>query len=307
MIRTFADAMKLASAKSPKKMAVMQPADNEVMEAVKKSYHKGHTIPVLIGDTEQFRKVADSAGFNIDPLEKKHIRDPQEIAFYSAGLILSGEADLQMKGQIPTSYVYRAIISRERKTSAAGRFSVVTLWELKGHDKLIAVTDTGINILPGLEDKKAILKNAAYLMRLLNYQNPRALILAGGGEKNEITPSGKDAELIRQAAADGEIKGCLVEKGYSLGSIFAQSINEDSAYDIAKLPDIVLVPNLDCGNILAKLDYLLKTLKRISLVMGSRSPVLIPSRSDKSESIVGEIALGVVLSDRMKSERLDND
>lgn len=302
MIRTLNDVSRLAKEKGPKKLAVLAPEDGEFMEAVKKSRQMGYIEPVLIGNQEMMQKVADEVEFDISNVEKIFEVDRQAIANLGTAMLFAGDVDMSSKGQIPTSFIYRSIIKEESKAGTGRTISVITLWEIPELDHLMAFTDTGANIYPDYKAKVAVLKNAIFLFHILGYTRPRISVLSGQREIGGPLASHEDGRLLQKAAASGELGECEIIEATSFFEFFVGKGRQLADYeeiDIKKLPEILLVSSLDTGNILCKLDFFLNV-KRRSLVMTSKGPVLIPSRSDFCDSIMGEIAMGVVVADRIK-------
>jgi phosphate butyryltransferase len=184
--------------------------------------------------------------------------------------------------------------------------SVVTFWEIPGSDHLVAFTDTGVNINPDLKAKAEILKNAVFAYRLLGFPRPKIAVLSGQRELGGKLASYEDYEALQEAAAAGEFGSCEIVAATSFTEIFLggrQGPMDYSRLKTAELPHILLVPCLDTGNIICKLDFFLDV-NRSSLVATSRGPVCIPARSDFSDNIVQQIAMCVVLADRMGKEVL---
>ncbi|MCL0064764.1 phosphate acyltransferase, partial [Dehalococcoidia bacterium] len=201
-----------------------------------------------------------------------------------------------------TSFIYRSIIKEESKRGTGRTISVITLWEIPGLDHFIAFTDTGVNIYPDYKAKVAILKNAVFLFHVLGYAKPKISVLSGQREIGGTLASYEDGQSLQKAAASGELGECEIIKATSFSEFFIGKVNQLADYeeiDMRKLPEILLVPSLDTGNILCKLDFLLNVSRR-SLVMTSKGPVLVPSRADSCDSITGTIAMGVVVADRIK-------
>jgi len=302
MIRTLDDITRLAKEKGPKKLAVLAPEDGEFMEAVKKSQQMGYIEPVLIGNQEMMQRVADEVEFDISNVEKIFEADRQAIANLGTAMLFAGDVDMSSKGQIPTSFIYRSIIKEESKAGTGRTISVITLWEIPELDHFMAFTDTGANIYPDYKAKVAVLKNAIFLFHVLGYAKPRISVLSGQREIGGTLASYEDGKSLQKAAASGELGECEIIEAHSFFEFFVGKGRQLADYeeiDIKKLPEILLVPSLDTGNILCKLDFFLNV-KRRSLVMTSKGPVLIPSRADFCDSIMGEIAMGVVVADRIK-------
>jgi len=304
MIRSLDDFSRIAQEKGPKKMAVLAPEDEDFMLAVKTSWQKGYIEPVLIGDTEKMERVAEKVEFDIGRFEKIIGDDRQAIADLGINMLFTGRLAIVSKGQIPTSYIYRSIIREESKAGSGMTVSVVTFWEIPGLDHLVAFTDTGVSIKPDFKTKSEILKNALFVYRLLGYPKPRIAVLSGQREIGGTLDSYRDFELLRKAALTGDFGDCEIVDATSFTEIFLGGRSrtvDDGGMNMERMPHILLVPCLDTGNIICKLDFFLDV-TRCSLVATSRGPVCIPARSDSSDNIVEQLATCVVVADRMKGE-----
>ncbi len=302
MIRSLRDIAELAREKGPMRVAVLAPEDEEFMLAVKKSWQNGFIEPVLIGNRERIKKVSEKVEFDISRFESIANDDRQAVANLGISMIFSGELPIASKGQIPTSYVYRSIIREEAKAGSGMNVSVVSFWQVPGVDHLVAFTDTGVNINPDAKAKLEICKNALFVYRLLGFSKPRIAVLSGQRQIGGTMPSYHDFESIRKAADSGELGVCDVVNASSFTEILAGKGNRIADFDglnLERIPHILLVPCLDTGNILCKLDFFLDV-SRCSLVATSRGPVCIPARSDFTDSIAEQLALCVVIADRMK-------
>ena len=309
LIRSFADIDRIASEKGPKTLAVLAPEDEEFMRAIKRSSHEKIIRPVLIGNKERMESVADKVEFDISRIEKIFEEDRQSIADLGISRLFAGTVDIISKGQIPTSYVYRSVIQAKSRIKDRRTISVISLWEIPGVDRLIIFTDTGVNIDPSFHAKVNIIRNAVHFSNLLGYARPRVGIISGERGIGESMRSWQDATRLREAALSGDLGICEVVEATSFMEMVLGKSNtlEDYEYiDMTKLPDILLVPNLDTGNILVKLDFFIDVNRR-SLVSTSKGPVIIPSRSDDRDSIAGQLALGVVAADRIKNGTNEND
>jgi phosphate butyryltransferase len=299
---TSLNVFELARQKGPKKLAVLAPEDEEFMLAMKKSWELGHIQPVLIGNAEKMERLAEKVGFDIAGFERIIENDRQAIADLGIGMLFSGQLPVVSKGQIPTSFIYRSIIRAEARAGSGMTVSVISLWEVPGLDHLVAFTDSGVSIYPDCRTKVEILKNALFLCRVLGYEKPRIAVLSGHRAFGGTLPSYRDYRELREAAAAGEFGECDMIEATSFTEIFMGSrgrLRGDGRIDIRKMPHIILVPRLDTGNIICKLDFFLDV-KRCSLLVTSRGAVIIPARSDFSDSIVEQVAVGAVVADRMK-------
>lgn len=304
MIGSLKDFSLLAQNKGPKELAVLAPEDEEFMKAVKTAWEIGYIKPVLIGDLKKMEIVAEKVSFNIDKFKKIPRTGQQAISDLGIRMLFSGEAPIASKGQIPTSYIYRSIIREEAKAGSGMTVSVISFWDIPGVDHLVAFTDTGVNIKPDFKAKVEIIKNAIFVFHLMGYPKPKIAVLSGQREVGGMLDSYKDYEMLKKMAYIGEFGVCEFVPFASFAEIFLEKEHGRGDYlDVKKedIPHILVVPCLDTGNILCKLDFFLDV-TRSSLVATSRGPVCIPARSDCSDNIVQQLAMCVVLADEIGKE-----
>ena len=299
MIKDFNDIDALASTNKPMGMVALAVEDGEFLLTVKNAYERGYIHPFLIGDSEKLRRTAESIEFDLSNVTIIEEKEPQAIADKGIELLFSHDAYIPMKGHIPTSYVYRAIIRKERSIGGKNTISVNTLWDIPGVSHLVSITDTGVSIRPDYETKKHIVKDAVALMHILGYHRPQVAVLSAYNGITDMPDSFTDALKLQDEALDGCFGECDVIAETSLADILAgrrkECFFDFDQIDLEKTPHVLLTPHLDAGNILSKLDFILDVTRR-SLVMTSMGPVIIPSRSDTHNLIVGEVALGVVVA-----------
>ena len=293
---------RIASEQGPRTLVVMAPEDEEFMAAVKESAEKGYARPVLIGDRDILARLADQVQYDISGTEQIYEKDRQAIADLGISMLFSGEVDVAGKGQIPTAYVYRAIIREESKIGKGRLISVVSLWDIEGLDHLTGFTDTGMNITPDLRAKMDILRNAVFLFHLLGYPRPKISILSGKRDYDEDIPSYREAVELRKSAAAGELGECEVWEHLVSGDVLSRPAFRQDEIDIARaeFPEIMLVPNLATGNILCKLDFAMNHVRRRSIITTSRGSIIVPSRADFRDAILGEITAGITVAAQIK-------
>lgn len=272
------------------RLAVLAAEDLEVLQAVFTAREMGMVEPVLIGKKEKIAEAAASMSLNLDEVEIIDIKTPKHIALCGIEMFFNGDVDLVVKGQISTSHIYRAIIKQEKALENGHRVSVCSFWELPHHNRFILLTDTGVNIDPDWQIKQEALQKAVTLMNLLGYDPLTAVVLSASREIEENMASKEDAEKIRDYCHQENIP-CRVE--------FGGNTRYFPGNDGGTMPDIILVPHLDAGNIIVKLDFFLE-IKRSSVITTSHGPIIAPSRSDTAEHILDELALGMVINHRLQ-------
>lgn len=302
MIRTFAEVDRRAATVGKKKLAVLAPEDEEFLHAIRTGRQKGWIEPVLIGNRDSIRRAADRIGFAMDGAEIIHKLDRQAISDLGTSMLFAGQVDLISKGQIPTAFIYRSIIREEGKSGTGRNVSVISLWDVPGLNHLTSLTDTGVNIRPDFSAKVKILKNAVFLFHLLGYERPRIAILSAPRIGESLHDPLEDYEKLVKECRRGGLGDCEIIPGTRFSEFLPDkhdtvSRGEDVRFE--NFPEVLLVPHLDTGNILVKLDFFLEV-KRRSLVITTKGPVIIPSRSDFRESILGELALGMVAAENLR-------
>ncbi len=286
----FQQAHEEAMALRTARLAVLAPEDLEVLQAVFAAREKGMVEPVLLGKKEKILEAAASMFLDLQGIEIIDLDSPGQMAQRGLEMFYQEEVDLVVKGRISTSHIYRAIISQEKKRGNSQRTSVCSLWELPQAGRFILLTDTGVNINPDWQIKQEVLQQAVLLMQLLGYGPITAVALTASRELEADLASRADAEKIRDHFRREGIP-CQVEYGGEMRYF--------PGNDGEMMPDIILVPHLDAGNIIVKLDFFLD-IQRSSVVTSSQGPIVVPSRSDTADHILDELALGLVIINRLQ-------
>jgi phosphate butyryltransferase len=298
MIKDFAEIDSFASRLSPLRLAALAADEKEFLLTLKIARERGYISPVLIGGGDKLKRSADAIELELKDIEIVKAEGPQAVADTGMSMFFQGNADIVMKGHIPTAYVYRSIIKQEKARGLKGNIAVNTLWDIPGAGHLVTITDTGVSIRPDLDTKREIISDAVSLMHLFGYDRPKILVLSAGSVMDAVPKSLQDARTLREDATKGMFGTCEVLPETDLWKVMPpdRGTGEMSGRaDRGNTPHIFVVPHLDAGNILSKLDFILDVTRR-SIVMTSKGPVIIPSRSDVHLTIVGEVALGAVVA-----------
>ncbi|UMZ72515.1 phosphate acyltransferase [Natranaerofaba carboxydovora] len=291
---SFEDFLEEASELPPLKTALLAPENEEVVTGVKRAVLNKIIEPVFIGNKDKIQLAAQKINFDISKFKIHEIEERMEIARKGIELYYKGEVSLACKGQIPTAYIYKAIIRKEKELQLNNRIAVYSVWDLKNPEQLVLLTDTGVNIYPDWQAKTEVLKKAVNFMKSLGYKDLKVLALSAAREINKEVSSMNDIEKIKEVF-DREQVPCRFKHGKNLQP-FLDTTSQDS------FPDIILVPNLETGNITVKLDFLLD-IERYSAVISSKGPVIVPSRSDNAEKIYRQLGFGAVISNRLHRQQ----
>lgn len=297
-VRTFAELLVAARAKGPKTVAVAAGHQSEVMLAGLDAEEAGLAEVILVGDANRIRQIASAEGFDISRMEIIDEPEPREAAWQAMKLVSDGRADIAMKGKIETSDFLRAALSKDLKLRAGRLFTHVAAFEIPQFDRLIFISDAGVVVAPDLEQKVQIVQNAIDVAHALDIDVPRVAILAATEIVNPKVPTTLDAANLSKMADRGQIQGGLVDGPLALDN----AISPESARikgirsDVAGYADILITPDIEAGNVLAKAITYFAQGKMAGVVVGARCPLILPSRSDTREVKLVSLALGVMLA-----------
>jgi phosphate acetyltransferase len=289
MIARAADGVAMAT-------AVVYPVDTISLLAAVEAAKAGLIVPTLIGPAARIRQVATDAGVDIADLKLIDVPEACEAASRAVELVRSGEVGLLMKGALHTADLMHAVCMSDSGLRTARRISHVYLMDVPEYPRPLLITDAAINIAPDLMDKAAIVQNAIDLAHVIGIERPRVAILAAVEMVNDRMRSTLDAAALCKMADRGQITGGLLDGPLA----FDNAINEAAAAEkgivspVAGRADILLVPDLEAGNMLAKQLTFMAGAEAAGLVLGARVPIILTSRADSAETRLASCALGVL-------------
>lgn len=297
-IRTFVDLLAAAKAKGPMTVAVAAAQQSEVMLAGLDAEVAGLAEVILVGDQDEIQRIAADEQFDISRMDIVHVPQPHEAALKVMQLVSQGKADIAMKGKVETSDFLRAALTRELGLRTGRLFTHVASFEIPGFDRLIFISDAGVVVAPDLEEKVQIVQNAIFVAHALDIELPRVAVLAATEVVNPKIPTTLDAANLSKMADRGQIRGGLVDGPLALDN----AISPESARikgiksEVAGYADILITPDIEAGNVLAKAITYFAQGEMAGVVVGARCPLILPSRSDTREAKLVSIALGVMLA-----------
>jgi len=207
--------------------------------------------------------------------------------------VREGKAELLMKGSLHTDELLGAVVARETGLRTARRISHVFIMDVPTYHKVLMITDAAINIAPTLEDKVDICQNAVDLARTLGVATPKVAVLAAVETVNSKMPATIEAAALCKMADRGQIKGALVDGPLAFDNAISKEAAEvkEIRSEVAGDPDILLVPDLESGNMVAKLLTFLAKADSAGLVLGARVPIILTSRADSVRSRIASCAV----------------
>ena len=204
-----------------------------------------------------------------------------------------------MKGMVDTSVIMKAVLNKEFGLSLGGVLSHVGVLEVAGFDRLFAITDSALNIAPDLEAKEAIVNNAVAVCHALGNEEPKVAALCAVEKVNEKMPCTLDAEQLTKRNQEGQITGCVIGGPYALDNAVSAeaAAHKVIASPIAGKADVLLVPDIEAGNLLIKSMEYFGRAKKAGVIMGAKIPVALTSRATAPESKMYTIAIAKIIAD----------
>ncbi len=279
-------------------LAVVAPHGEDILEAVEEAKRKGVASPTLYGDRARIEKVASE--FSIDLSSCPIVQEPDEekAAELAVKAVSSGEADLLMKGNIKTATLLKAVLNKEWGLRSGSLLSHVFLFQIPKTGKVFCLTDGGMSMYPDLAAKTAIIENAVECYHRLGVECPRVAVLAAVETVNQDMPCTIDAAVLTQMNRRGQIKGCIVDGPLALDNAVSEEAarHKGIVSEVAGHADILLVPDIEAGNLMGKVMLYMSGGRGAGVVVGARRPVVMTSRFDNAETKLLSIAFGAVLA-----------
>jgi phosphate butyryltransferase len=293
MIRNMQELLEEARTGEPGRLAVAVAQDSYVLDAVVQAAELGIVAPVLVGDREQIEQIL--VDLKADPRAYRIVdeADKTEACMVAARLVRDGEADVLMKGIVDTAVIMRAILNRDNGLRTGRMISDVLALEIEGYDHLFLVTDPAMSIAPTLPQKADLVRNAVDIAHALGNDNPKVAVLAAVEKVNEKMPCTVDAAELQAMNERGEIDGCVVQGPLQ----FDNAVSEEAAKHkgisgaVAGNADIMLVPDIEAGNMLVKAAEFFGHAKKAGVIVGAKAPVALTSRASSAESKLYTIAI----------------
>jgi len=293
-----------ATSLPPLKTAVVHPCSPETLGSAVDLAVQGVLDPVLVGPEKKIRAIAEAAGISlldmtIDPVEHSHAAAERAVELASTGRVKA-----LMKGSLHSDELLSAVVGPNSRLKTERRMSHVYLMDISAYDRLLAVTDAAITIQPNLDQKRDICQNAIDFLHLLGVETPRVAVLAAVETVNSQMQATLDAAALTVMSARGQITGGLVDGPLA----FDNAISVEAARakgivsPVAGHADILVVPDLEAGNILAKQLIYFAGADAAGLVLGARVPIVLTSRADSARVRSASAALAKLVAAANETE-----
>jgi phosphate butyryltransferase len=293
VLKTLNDLKSIVAGAPRKKLILAAAQDQHSLGAVLKAWHENIVDPILVGDTESIQKICASNNYDISGLRIIHEPDLVKSVEMSVRMVNSKQADVLMKGMVGTSTLLKCVLNKEWGLRTGNLFSHFALFEVETYHKVIAVTDVAMNIAPNLKDKISIVNNSVSCLLRLGYKMPKVAVLGAVEMVNENMEATLDAALLSKMNQRDQIRDCIIDgplafdNAVSIESARHKGIRSEVAGDT----DLLLMPNIEVGNVLYKSLVFFARAKVASIILGALAPIVLTSRSDSEQAKFDSILL----------------
>jgi phosphate butyryltransferase len=298
VLKTLNDLKQLVEGGPRKKLVVAAAQDQQAMGAVVRAWKDNIIEPILIGDKEGIQNICATNNYDIADLRIIHEPDIEKSVEMAVRMVSSKQADILMKGKVGTSTLLRCVLNKEWGLRTGNLLSHFALFEVETYHKVIAVTDVAMNIAPNLKEKIAIVNNSVTCLNNLGYVMPKVAVLGAVEMVNENMEATLDAALLSKMNQRDQIKNCIIDgplafdNAISLESAKHKGIRSEVAGDT----DLLLMPDIEVGNVLYKSLVFFAKAKVASIILGAMVPIVLTSRSDSEQAKFDSILLAAAAS-----------
>lgn len=300
MYGKFDDIVKAALERRPQRtIAIAAAADEKMIQVAKAVTDIGLCRVIMVGDREQIEALAAEAELGADKIEILDEKDPEKLGLSAVELVSSGRADIFVKGKMNTSDFLRAVLNRERGLRTGRQLNVLTCYEVPGEKKLFFISDGGMTIAPGLEDKVEILKNAVPVLHRMGIDEPRVAILAANEKASPKMPATMDAAALCEMAGRGQLPRAVYEGPIAFDVAMKPEAAREKKIEsrVSGDVDLFLVPNIETGNCLGKAIGYFGKGQTAGIVVGAKKPVVMSSRAASVTGKLSSIAWAILACD----------
>lgn len=283
----------------PKKLILAASEDAHSLNAVVKAASEKIIRPILVGDREKTFGMAEILNLNISKFEFIEASTPVEAVTISVKMVHDKKADVLMKGKVGTSDMLRCILNKEYGLRTGNLLSHFAYFEVQTYHKLIAVTDVAMNIAPNLTEKIGILNNAVKVMNNLGIEKPKVAVLGAVEKVNTEMNATLDAALLSKMNQRDQILNCIVDGPLAFDNAisFESARHKEIKSDVAGDTDLLLMPDIEVGNVLYKTLVFFAQAKVASMIVGASAPIVLTSRSDSEQAKFDSILLAAVIAE----------
>jgi phosphate acetyltransferase len=287
-----------AAKHAPIKVAVAHPCDQVSLESAAAAAKMKLIQPILVGPEERIRAVASDHKIDISGFEIVDAKFSEDSASKAVELVREGRAEALMKGSLHTDELMGAVVKRDTGLRTARRISHCFVMDVPGHDQPLIITDAAVNIAPDLKAKVDITQNAIDLAHALGSKEVRVAILSAMESVNPDVPSTLEAAALCKMADRGQITGALLDGPLALDNAISTEAAtiKKIASPVAGRANVLVVPDLEAGNMLAKSLSFLADADSAGIVLGAKVPIILTSRADSETARLASCAVAQLVA-----------
>jgi len=290
--------IKAAQTQATIKVAVAHPCDDVSLEGAVEAARLRLIDPILVGPQERIRACAARAGLDISAMEIVNSEHSDDSAAKAVELVTAGRVEALMKGSLHTEELMAAVVSRQAGIRTARRISHCFIMDVPGHPDALIITDAAVNIAPTLDDKVDIIQNAIDLAHAMGVAEVRVAILSAMETVTAKVPSTVEAGALCKMAERGQITGALLDGPLALDNAISPKAAaiKNITSPVAGRANVLVVPDLEAGNMLAKSLSFLAQADAAGIVLGARVPIILTSRADSLLTRLASCAVAVLVA-----------
>jgi len=291
-MKSFAEVEQAIRDYPVKWLAVAVAQDHTVLEAVAQAAKRNIAHAILVGDEKAIRETAEQHQIDLGESQIVHEREPTRAAAAATAMVNKGEADILMKGHIHTDDFLRAVVNRDTGLRTSALMSHVYLVEHPKRDQFLFISDGGMNIAPDLEMKAAIILNAVHTAQVFGVAEPRVAVLAAVEVVNPAMPATVHAATLAKMNDRGQFSPkCIVDGPFAFDNAISETAAKHKGIGgpVAGRADVLIVPDIEAGNQVAKSFVYMAGLTVAGLIVGAKAPIVLPSRADNAASKLASI------------------
>lgn len=290
--------IKAAQTQATIKVAIAHPCDDVSLEGAVEAARLRLIDPILVGPQERIRACAARAGLDISAMEIVNSEHSDDSAAKAVELVTAGRVEALMKGSLHTDELMAAVVSRQAGIRTARRISHCFIMDVPGHPDALIITDAAVNIAPTLDDKVDIIQNAIDLAHAMGVAEVRVAILSAMETVTAKVPSTVEAAALCKMAERGQITGALLDGPLALDNAISPKAAaiKNITSPVAGRANVLVVPDLEAGNMLAKSLSFLAQADAAGIVLGARVPIILTSRADSLLTRLASCAVAVMVA-----------
>ncbi|MDI6706251.1 MAG: bifunctional enoyl-CoA hydratase/phosphate acetyltransferase [Bacillota bacterium] len=300
MIKNLQELIEAVKVKKPKTIAVAAAEDQDAIDILKQATTMGLANFILVGNASKVREMLSANGVTSETVEVIAADTHEQAAQKTIDLAVDGKCDVVMKGNLHTAAFLKAVLNKEAGFRKGDLITQVSVYDKFYGEGLQFLTDCAMAICPTLDEKKSIIENAVELSMKLGYEKPKVALLSALEVVNPKIQDTIDAAILSKMADRGQIKNAIVDGPFALDNAISPEAarHKNIAGPVAGQADILVVPNLQVGNVLTKALVYFAKRNVAAAVMGAAKPIVMTSRTDTVENKMLSIAMALYISDR---------